>query len=269
MKTATEAMQTHRRVTCLIIGLVVAGVALPADASVHPTFRTSLFELEFSDLTFSDASTRYKIMNDWEADAAGDSILLNWNLKTGWTDENLYVSSNITNSYFWTGPAQIQQTLQFNDAGDLTGESTLSYTTAATADPQPGGISWLTRLTSGPLYGLEFLGGGYQTLSDTGYPFALNIRIPGDWSIMGTGTGQTEFLGIDPAWSILDEFVYYPGPDLTVLTAMNAAYSSDVASTPNAHFILHGTETIPTPGAILLTSLGAGLVGWLRRRRGL
>jgi hypothetical protein len=56
------------------------------------------------------------------------------------------------------------------------------------------------------------------------------------FSVTGTGSDVVTFMGYDDAWNGLD----------------------NISLTPT---------TIPAPGAILLGSIGVGLVGWLRRRR--
>ncbi len=67
--------------------------------------------------------------------------------------------------------------------------------------------------------------------------------------------------------------------DTKVFTGTLGAYDGDCTGTAHFGYVPidndnpeHGSwlvVTIPTPGAILLSSIGVGLVGWLRRRRAL
>jgi len=57
--------------------------------------------------------------------------------------------------------------------------------------------------------------------------------------------------------------------DLVLSGAPPSGWQNMLASNLTGSDNFSGTMTIPAPGAVLLGSIGAGLVGWLRRRRSL
>jgi hypothetical protein len=88
-----------------------------------------------------------------------------------------------------------------------------------------------------------------------------------DVSLGGLFTGVLALPGSAPWGS-------YVSPVITVGAPTVASISFAATGTDNVGLLLDNVElnsidVIPAPGAILLGSIGAGLVGWLRRRRAL
>jgi hypothetical protein len=120
----------------------------------------------------------------------------------------------------------------------------------------------------------------------------------GAWTLLwdptaASGSSVNDFVATSFNGSSLSEKVYRYGTNLDVGTAPGDAYSdaftidfgladsyryfgirgSTIALNNTGHLdpeinaVATATTPIPAPGAILLGTLGAGLVGWLRRRR--
>jgi hypothetical protein len=90
---------------------------------------------------------------------------------------------------------------------------------------------------------------------------------------IANNTGGPEFLSVyDSTGGLLESHQVNPGANVYAVITKGAydisrlEISGDYFAVDDLQFNA-GSAVIPAPGAILLGSIGAGLVGWLRRRR--
>ncbi len=252
----------------LFVPLILASVVIPATCAkaqfIYP-IRTSFNNITFSNADFSNANDFYRVTQGAYS-TSGPATVAGYNPSLK--------SSHTGLSWTGYGGTSVTNISEFPNVviGDLTssganGGFVLSYNTAVEADFNNFGSSFgntfLIRKNYGGLIGLEFQGGGVG-LVDANGSFTVDVIINGNWSSQGTGVNQTEFIGLNPAWTVDKNFVF--NGTTTEFLAHASPYNNN---NPALDFVLHGTaKATPEPGAFaLLGSLGMTAAGLLYRRR--
>jgi hypothetical protein len=145
-------------------------------------------------------------------------------------------------------------------AGSWTG----SYTTAASAS---GPL--LTYGTLGGYNILNFNGGGSLTGTEfDGIGFYVFVYIKGNWTTLGTSTGDLDYLGANAGFGA-PSLTYDTGSDTTTLEVINPNYTDGESAGIN--FDLIGSSAVPEPatwGLMLAGFFGLGGALRLARRKG-
>ncbi|GAB4463382.1 MAG: hypothetical protein OHK0037_15830 [Elainellaceae cyanobacterium] len=246
------------------LGAIALALCASVESAAAFSFnsRQSVYDLSFGQPDFDDASASYRITYTSEAQR-GDLITLDTQLKTN--VQNFVGLPSGSNSIASVTQSGNVFTHFIVSSGGPGGFEIRYDTPVATAPGEGFDESWLVRSFDGDAWDLEFLGGG----SNTGLippDYELAIAIPGNWSAQGTNPGQLEFRGIQPGYTILDNFSYNPATNLTTFKAVNNSWDG---SSPDLNFVLHGgtPQKTPEPGILLgLAALGGMIVRWHRPR---
>lgn len=222
----------------LLSSLAVLGLASAASAGLHLTSRYNDYKVSFSGTSFASASLTADIHNGIEADAQGDAGTNTYGVPVTFSGLSVVGNADIAVSNVQTGSSlSATLTATTGQAGNIV---------ATFGGPVTGGLGNFVGIgTFGGRTAMEIHAvspGGVEDHRQYLYLFELS----GDWSQAGTGPGQHEFLGINPAWTISQDFSYNAGIDTTFFAAYNNDYLNDGAHNIDLGIRLNG-QPVPSP----------------------
>ena len=242
------------------------GCPKPNDTGVCQTLRESRYTLRTTNAApldldrFLNASVYYEVKHVFdESDTPGSNASQVFGLKTGWQNFVLYgdPSLGITVS---SSPVTDNLTLVSVTNAGPGGSFTLTYDSPLGANFAE---SWIRPGVHNNHYTLDFNVGGFGGFGVLPFSYILDVKLPGNWSSQGIGTGRVEWVTLPSAsmYSIDNDFVFDGSTTNLFVTSGNW----DGASA-GAEFRLYGA-VVPEPSTLILTGIGGlALVGFARRR---
>jgi hypothetical protein len=240
------------------VNATLAAAAPLSNANIQQ--RTTTNAITFADLSFTGASAARSDRMDVIAGVGDSGVFTVTGFRPGFS---IAVTSGAGIAITNLQPADAGGVVRYTTTvvGPLDQNFTQSWTIGASTT---GSGTLTLGVSPGGLHYLEFFGRNQGFLPQGG-TFDYSVSMPGDWSQAGTATGQAQFLGVNPSFTVTDSFTYDPNTHTTTLRILNTNYNLAQPST-DLHFILWGQPVPEAPTAALLAS-GLALLGWLSRRR--
>ena len=246
------------------IKLVLSGAIAVLAVDSAPAYALSLvtstadFEITFTDLTFADATIAYTQIGQLQG-VAGDAM--NFEVSTLPTAQNYtFATSGRVTSELTAQVANLYRYQLVSTGG--TSEYRYRYSIPIASDAN-------SRFLQDDGWKLGF---GFNPIASQfsfqNTVFTLAVLISGNWSSQGTNPGQVQFLGMNPNYTLNNNFVYNPQTNQTLFSISSNNWDGTSA---DVGFILNGqgaaAAAVPEPTTMLGVGLGAIALSALRLKK--
>ena len=167
-------------------------------ADIMSVSRDSLYTISFLDNSFVSANARYNVIvrvEGEEDELSSDDVIFPID-RTNFQNLTFTAAGGtiVSDVMVVPGPAAIATVTSNGDPGSYTA----GFDTPISTDPS---MSWIVSGTSGGLRTLTFVNGGGSGLVDPGFPFNIDVMLPGDWSSSGTGATYLPFSSLKSSFA--------------------------------------------------------------------